>query len=72
MQLTIRVRNEANAYWAEVVELPGCFASGVTLDELREALEEAVSIYLEDDDSPSPGGSADRRTLRIDELRALV
>jgi predicted RNase H-like HicB family nuclease len=40
---------ESGMLWAEVLELPGCFASGATLDELREALEEAISLYLTDD-----------------------
>jgi len=33
------------AEWA----LLGCFASGDTLDELREALEESISLYVMDD-----------------------
>jgi predicted RNase H-like HicB family nuclease len=32
--------------WAEIDELPGCFASGRNMTELREALNEAVSLYL--------------------------
>jgi predicted RNase H-like HicB family nuclease len=32
--------------WAEVEELPGCFASGRNMDELQDALSEAVSLYL--------------------------
>lgn len=40
------------SYWAEVDELPGCFASGESLDELWEALGEAVSLYLSSDKSP--------------------
>jgi len=45
---TIRVHNEhdGNGLWADVVELPGCFASGDTIDELREAVEEAVALCL--------------------------
>jgi len=35
-------------YWAEVSDLPGCFASGRTLTELREALGEAIGLYLWD------------------------
>jgi hypothetical protein len=34
------------SYWAEVRELPGCFASGNDLNELREALDEAVGTCL--------------------------
>lgn len=37
---------ESSELWAEVEELPGCFASGANMDELREALSEAVSLYL--------------------------
>ena len=48
MDLTVEVREEAPGYWARVVELPGCFASGRTLDELLEALGEAVGLYVWD------------------------
>jgi predicted RNase H-like HicB family nuclease len=36
------------SYWAEVTELPGCFASGFSLDELREAVFEAIQLWLPD------------------------
>jgi predicted RNase H-like HicB family nuclease len=32
--------------WAKIVEMPGCFASGDTMEELHEALEEAIGLYL--------------------------
>jgi predicted RNase H-like HicB family nuclease len=73
VELTIRVHREDDAYWAEVTELPGCFASGESLDGLLEALEEAVTLYLEDDSGEgSNGASRTPRILRIDELKALV
>jgi predicted RNase H-like HicB family nuclease len=46
---TVRIHHEPDqeySLWAEVEELPGCFASGRNMDELREALSEAVSLYL--------------------------
>ena len=46
MDLTIRIREERTGYWSEIAELPGCFASGRTLNELREALGEAIGLYL--------------------------
>ena len=46
MEFTAKVHHEDGAYWAEVVELPGAFASGDTLDELLEALGEAISMVL--------------------------
>ena len=61
MELTVRVHEEQGSYWAEVVELPGCFASGRTLDELHAALAEAVGMHRDQPD----GGPA----LRVDELR---
>jgi len=36
--------------WAEVLELPGLFASGFSEAELEEALTEAIGLYLSDDD----------------------
>jgi HicB_like antitoxin of bacterial toxin-antitoxin system len=41
------------SYWADIPELPGCFASGDTLDELFKSLQEGVALYLADD-GPSP------------------
>jgi predicted RNase H-like HicB family nuclease len=46
---TVHIHHEPGAdhpLWAEVDELPGCFASGRDMDELRAALAEAVSQYL--------------------------
>jgi len=50
LELIVHVHQEDDgSLWAEVLDLPGCFASGENLDELREALEEAISLYLTDD-----------------------
>lgn len=48
MRLTVFTRAEGAQYWSEVSQLPGCFASGRTLTELREALGEAIGLYLWD------------------------
>jgi len=61
MELTATVRIEQGTYWADVKELPGCFASGQTLDELFESLQEAVALLADSDDSTK---GADR-TLRL-------
>lgn len=54
MELTARIHTEENSYWADVAELPGCFASGDTLDELFESLQEVSrSIWpTRSEDSP--------------------
>jgi predicted RNase H-like HicB family nuclease len=36
------------SYWAEVDELPGCFASGFSVEELQAALFEAMQLWLPD------------------------
>jgi predicted RNase H-like HicB family nuclease len=51
MELTVNVHREAGSYWADVPELPGCFASGDTLDELFGSLREGVQFYIGEDDA---------------------
>jgi predicted RNase H-like HicB family nuclease len=46
MELTAKIHIEDGSYWADIPELPGCFASGDTLDELFESLQEGVAFYL--------------------------
>ena len=48
MELTARIHHEDGSYWAEVVELPGCFATGDTFDELLESLREGIALYVDD------------------------
>ena len=48
MTLTVEVHDEDGVLWGQVVELPGCFATGETLDELMEALGEAIALYQAD------------------------
>ncbi len=52
--LKIRVVNEDGALWATVEEMPGLFATGDTMDELRESLEEGIALYLAEADGPTP------------------
>jgi predicted RNase H-like HicB family nuclease len=49
MDLTARIHLGDGSYWADVVELPGCFASGDTLDELVDSLKEGVALCLGDE-----------------------
>jgi len=56
MELTARIHIEGGGCWADVSELPGCFASGDTLGELFESLQEGIALYL-----------ADRTTIHVDE-----
>jgi predicted RNase H-like HicB family nuclease len=65
MDLIADVRYEEGAYWAQVRELPGCFASGHTLDELMEVLKEAIELYLASDVDTAEASAPARRDLRL-------
>ena len=47
MEYHVVIHEEEERYWADVRELPGCFASGRDLDELKEALIEAIDMCRE-------------------------
>lgn len=73
----VKVHHEDDgSTWAEVLDLPGCFASGDSMAELWEALGEAVSLYLDDD--PDAGNITEThqasppRVLQLDEMRVRV
>jgi predicted RNase H-like HicB family nuclease len=57
MELAVDIHYEDGTYWAQVRELPGCFASGDSIPELIEAIEESVLLYL----SPAPGDPSDQK-----------
>ena len=50
LEVIVHHDSETKAFWAEVVQLPGCFAAGHTREELEESLKEAVSLYVRDED----------------------
>ena len=45
-KLHVSVRHEDGAFWATVDEFPGVFATGDDLNELRESLQEGISLIL--------------------------
>jgi predicted RNase H-like HicB family nuclease len=52
--LHVDVHHEDGSYWAEVRELPGCFAAGDTVPELIESVAEAVALYLAPPEAKEP------------------
>lgn len=39
-------RDDDGSFWAEVEELPGCFASGHSLDELENDVKDAIEQHV--------------------------
>lgn len=46
VELKANIHHEGGSYWANVSELPGCFAAGDSLDELLDSLKEGIELYL--------------------------
>ena len=47
-KFTIKIFQEADkSFYAEVLELPGCFTAWETIEELKEHIKEAIQCYLE-------------------------
>lgn len=65
-ELHVNVRHEDDSLWATVDEFPGVFATDDTLDELRESLEEGISLVLE-----RPNGEVPTVTLQPLRLEAV-
>lgn len=64
---TLTVSRDGDHYVAHVDDLPGCFASGTTVDELREALTEAIGMCL---DGYSVSGVEFEPTTPVQQIRA--
>jgi predicted RNase H-like HicB family nuclease len=46
VHFTVNIDEEDGSYWAEVVEIPGCFLWGRSVEEIRAALPQAVECHL--------------------------
>ena len=45
-----KAEEDETGYWAECLELPGCFTEGDTIEEIKENMREAIQVYLENTD----------------------
>ncbi|HVA60030.1 MAG TPA: type II toxin-antitoxin system HicB family antitoxin [Mycobacteriales bacterium] len=49
-KFTLKISEDTDGMlWAQVEDLPGCFASGQNLDTLMEAAAEAIGLYLSEE-----------------------
>jgi predicted RNase H-like HicB family nuclease len=67
MDLHAVIHEEDGSYWAEVKELPGCFASGHDLEEVKDGLIEAIALVLGQERT-----STEPVTVRVDELKLVT
>jgi predicted RNase H-like HicB family nuclease/DNA-binding XRE family transcriptional regulator len=46
MKYSFKIHKEGKGYWAQGIELPGCFTQGDSLDELRKNMREALNLMV--------------------------
>jgi len=74
---TVQMHDEGgDDLWVEVQELPDCFASGDSWDELMHSLAEGIGLYLSSPTSPVVVAPAGRQRAReepvVEKQRFLV
>lgn len=61
-QVRVRMHQEADGrFWAEAVDLQGCYTQGATLDEVLKNMKDAIFTYFE-----VPKEKADPSLLRYE------
>jgi predicted RNase H-like HicB family nuclease len=69
MQYTVLVfeaEPDEGGFWAKVVQLPGCYTSGETLDEVRTNAKEAIEAWLDAFGSPDDEPPRVAATLAVE------
>ncbi len=64
MYYHFKIHKEGRGYWAECVELKGCFTEGNTKKELLENMEDALNVYLEEPSSSTHLAALPKKSVR--------
>ena len=48
MKYHFKLHKEKGGYWAECLELKECYTQSTTINELKENMEEALNVYLDE------------------------
>ena len=48
MKYHFKIHKEKDGFWAECLELPGCFTEGDTKEELFANMQDALNTYIEE------------------------
>ena len=62
-------KDEASAYGVTLVDFPGCFSAGDTIEEALGNVQEAVELYMEGEDMELPSPSAFEAVAGSDEAK---
>ena len=68
MRYAIVIENAGPNYSAYVPDLPGCIATGATIDEVEQEIREAIEFHLEgmrEDGAPIPPPTSAVRYIEI-------
>lgn len=76
MRFAIVIEKGENNYSAYVPDVPGCIATGATLDEVKRNLVEALQLHFagmraDGDEVPQPSSSVDYLDVSIPAQRAV-
>ena len=64
-QFTLEYWRDGDWYVGRLVEVPGVFSQGATLDELDENIQDAYELMVTLERTPSPA-TADRRAVELE------
>lgn len=59
-----KIHKEKDGFWAQCLELPGCFTQAETMKELHKNMQEALNLFIEE-----PMDSEDLATLPDDSIK---
>lgn len=48
MKYHFKIHKEGKGFWAECIELSGCFTQADSIEELRKNMQEALNLYIEE------------------------
>lgn len=64
MQYHFKIHKEDNIFWAECIELEGCFAQAYSQEELLENMQEALNLYVEERSNSKDLASLPNSTIK--------
>jgi antitoxin HicB len=64
MQYHFKIHKEGNVFWAQCIELKGCFTQAGTKKELQLNMQEALNLYVEERPNSKDLAAMPNRTIK--------